>query len=129
MTALKRLIVPAALAATFGAGVAAAEPPLVAPAREAAIPFANHNGIYDWQADGTQGIWVQGSNRKWYYGKFMSRCTGLDFATAVGFVTEPSGDFSKWSYLIVRDGLPCHFTSFTESNGPPVHKPKKKTQE
>jgi hypothetical protein len=114
------------MAAALGTSIAtAADQPVVAPAPEASIPFANHDGIYDWQADGTKGIWVQGANRRWYYGKFMSSCIGLDFAIAVGFVTGPSGSFDKWSYLLVRDGGRCHFTSFTASNGPPA-KPRAK---
>ena len=40
--------------------------------------FADHGGINDWHADGTRGIWVQGIHRDWFYGTFMTACTGLD---------------------------------------------------
>jgi hypothetical protein len=109
----------------------AADAPAAAPAASAAqspearLPFANHHGIWDWQADGTRGIWVQGSNRKWYYGKFMGPCEGLNFATGVGFVTEVSGDLDRWSSVVVRHEMPCRFTSFTASDGPPSTKKAK----
>ena len=85
---------------------------------DASIPFADHGGIFDWHADGTRGIWVQGTNRKWFYGTFMSACTGLDHADAVGFVTSPSDDLDHWSYVVIRGTVPCHFANFTTSEAP-----------
>lgn len=86
---------------------------------DASIPFADHGGITDWHADGTRGIWVQGVHRDWFYGTFMTACTGLDHAGAVGFVTNPSGDLDHWSYVVIRGTPPCHFVSFTTSAAPP----------
>ncbi len=113
-----------ALAADGGAEVAlkARRPPSThrsaGPATRS-IPFADHGGIFDWHADGTRGIWVQGANRNWFYGTFMSACTGLDRTDAVGFVTNPSGDLDHWSYVVIRGTVPCHFANFTTSEAPP----------
>ncbi len=121
------------LAATIGMRVAdAADAPTAAlpvkpdntqPLGDASIQFADHGGIFDWRADGTKGIWVQSTARKWYYGTFMNTCTGLNFADKVGFVTEPNGDFNRWSAVIVPDNRQpaCRLMSFTASVGPPQH--------
>ena len=90
-----------------------------AAAHEASIPFANLGGIYDWEADGDHGIWVQDIRRQWYYAKFMGPCTGLPFAFRVGFVTEPTGALNRWSSVRVRDSGRCYFASFEHSAGPP----------
>jgi hypothetical protein len=87
---------------------------------DASIPFADHGGINDWRADKTRGIWVQSTNHKWFYGTFMTPCTGLDQSEAVGFVTSPSGDLDHWSYIVIRGTVPCHFASFTASEAPPT---------
>jgi len=95
-------------------------PDSASPDVEASIPFANHGGIFDWRADGTRGIWLQDPSRKWYYGTFVSSCTGLDSADTVGFQTNPSGSFDHWSTVFIRNEIPCHLASFAESAGPPV---------
>ena len=93
------------------------------PARvEASIPFASRGGIRDWAADGDRGLWVQGVNRKWYYAQFMGRCTGLAFATALGFDTGFQSAFDRWSSVIVPGYARCALTSLTPSDGPPPRK-------
>jgi hypothetical protein len=87
--------------------------------RDASIPFANHGGIRDWQADGDHGLWVQSVNRKWYYATFMGACYGLDFATSLGFDTRPMGAFDRWSTVLVPGRRRCAVRSFTPSDGPP----------
>lgn len=87
--------------------------------QEASIPFANEGGIRDWQADGDRGIWVQDNHRRWYYGKFMSPCTGLHFVYAVRFRTGPAGELDRFGAVRARDTGNCTFTSFTASEGPP----------
>jgi Family of unknown function (DUF6491) len=85
---------------------------------EASIPFASRGGIRDWSADGDRGLWVQAVNRKWYYAQFMGRCTGLAFATALGFDTHQSA-FDRWSAVVVPGYSRCTLTSLTPSEGPP----------
>jgi hypothetical protein len=98
---------------------AGAIPDSPSPSDGPSIPFADHGGIFDWHADGTRGIWIEDTGRNWYYGTFMTRCDGLDFADAVGFRANPSGSFDHWSTVLVHDGIPCHLASFTRSEGPP----------
>lgn len=104
------LTVPASLLAAIGAeGVHAAS-----------IPFASHNGIRDWQADGTQGLWVQDNSRKWYYGRFSFPCIGLQFKAALRFKFSPDGGFDRWSEVSTPEAGRCLFKTFEENPGPPV---------
>jgi Family of unknown function (DUF6491) len=86
---------------------------------EASIPFANRGGIRDWSADGDRGLWVQAASRKWYYARFMGRCTGLAFATALGFDTRSLSSFDRWSSVVVPGYSRCALSSLTPSDGPP----------
>jgi len=107
----------ALLAAPFGV-LAAGGGPASSPA---SIPFADHNGIRDWEADGTQGLWVQDISRKWYYGKFNFPCTGLQFKTGLRFKFSPDGSFDRWSEVSTPEAGRCPLKSFEASAGPPVH--------
>ena len=123
----RRLRDPLLLAATALTGLlaaplgSAAEP---AAKREASIPFAAEHGIRDWQADGSQGLWVRANSGAWYYGKFSFPCTGLQFQEGLHFKFNPDGSFDRWSAVLTRDQGRCLFTSFEPSAGPP--KPVKK---
>ena len=115
----------AAVTATAGIGVAGAAS---APSANVSIPFANHGGIRNWEADRDQGLWVQDSRRKWYYAKLIGPCFGLDFALRIGFDTRPAGTFDRFSSIIVpREGFGprggrCMIQSFEPSEGPPTKK-------
>jgi len=85
---------------------------------EASIPFANHGGIRDWEADKDQGLWVQDVHRQWYYAKLMGPCIGLNFAQRIGFDTHPLGRFDKFSSIVVPGTGRCTVQSFTASAGP-----------
>jgi hypothetical protein len=93
----------------------------VAPkASQAAIPFANlRSSIRHWQADGTQGLWVQDARRQWYYAELLSPCHGLDFAMRVGFRTHGSGTLDRFGSLVIPGHDSCAIRSFTRSEGPP----------
>lgn len=88
----------------------------------ASIPFANHGGIWNWQADKDKGLWVQSNNRRWYYATFMGPCIGLNFANAVGFDTRPMGTFDRFSAVVVPSWGKCQVQSFELSEGPPARK-------
>jgi len=110
-----------------GPSVAAHASAEAQPARtpEVSIPFANHGGIYDWEADRQQGLWVQDIHRNWYYAKFMGPCLGLDFANALAFDTRPLGTFDRFSKVRVpREGV-CTVQSFVRSAAPPVKQGRK----
>lgn len=87
--------------------------------REASIPFAAENGIRDWQADGSQGLWVRANSGAWYYGRFSFPCTGLQFKEALHFKFNPDGSFDRWSAVLTREQGRCIFKSFETSAGPP----------
>ncbi|WP_176591436.1 DUF6491 family protein [Sphingobium sp. EM0848] len=86
---------------------------------EASIPFVNHGGVWNWQADGSHGLYVQDQHRRWYYAKLMGNCFDLPFANAVGFETRGIDTLDKFGTVIVR-GQRCPIMSFTLSYGPPV---------
>jgi len=90
--------------------------------KEASIPFAQLGGIENWRADGREGLYIEGRNKKWYYAKLMSPCTGLEFAIDIGFVIEPSGSFDRFSAILV-EGTKCQLKSLTPTEKP---QPKKK---
>lgn len=93
---------------------------------EASIPFADHGGIYDWEADRQQGLWVQDIHRNWYYAKFMGPCIGLDFANVLAFDTRPLGTFDRFSKVRVpRERMVCTVQSFVRSSAPPVKQGRK----
>jgi hypothetical protein len=83
------------------------------------IPFANYGGINDWRADGVSAIYIQGRNRRWYRAELMGSCIDLPFAEHVGFVVEPSGEFDRFSEIIVH-GHRCVLKSLVESAAPPA---------
>jgi len=118
MRARVRNAAAVAVLAILAGGASAAAP-------EAAIAFANRDGIYDWQADRDVGLWVQDIHRHWYYAKLMAPCFGLQFVTALKFDTRPNGTLDRFSAIIVpHEGLSgrCPLVSLTASAGPPSRK-------
>jgi hypothetical protein len=98
--------------------------PAAQEAPEASIPFADHGGISNWEADGNRGLWVQSSHRAWYYGVFAAPCTGLQFHETLRFRFSPSGTLDRYSQVETRDpGGSCWFKSFKASDGPPARDP------
>jgi hypothetical protein len=94
---------------------------LAAAAAPGSIAFASRN-IFTWQADGEKGIWVQAIGHQWYYGAFMSACTGIQFRDGVGFKFGPAGELDRWGAVLVPHVPECFFKSFTVSTGPPPKK-------
>ena len=108
--------------APCGAALAEARPAEAAPALvDASIPFGL---IRDWHADGDRGLWVQSNSRRWYYARFMGTCTGLNFATSLGFDTRFQSSFDRWSSVLVPGYGPCVIQTFSTSDGPPPKKRK-----
>lgn len=111
----------ATLLGVFGAASAAH-------AQNVQIPFANNGGIRNWQADGDKVIYVQGNGPQWYKAELLTRCTGLNFAEQVGFETETSGAFNKFSSIVV-EGRKCPVSTFEVSDKPPTKKEKAAARE
>jgi Family of unknown function (DUF6491) len=111
------------LAAFAGGAVHATEAASRSTAPEASIPFVRHGGIRNWEADRNRGVWIQDVHRNWYYATLMAPCFGLDFATSLGFDAGPTGDFDRFSAIVVpREGR-CPVRSFAASDGPPGKQP------
>lgn len=87
--------------------------------KDVSIPFANHGGIKDWQADRERGLWVQDVHGKWYYASLMGQCIGLNFANTIAFDTRPMGTFDKYSAIIVPRGGRCTVQTLAPSGAPP----------
>jgi uncharacterized protein DUF6491 len=108
------------LSAAAATDALADEPAQSPGSNDVSIPFANHGGIRDWQADRDRGLWIQDSFGKWYYATVMSPCTGLNFANRIGFDTRPAGSFDKFSYILVpREGR-CAIQTLRPSGAPPT---------
>lgn len=86
---------------------------------EATIAFAAHDGIEDWEADGSKGLWIKARGRHWYYARFFAPCSGLQFHEALRFKFGPAGELDRWSEVYTRDSGRCTFTSLVASDGPP----------
>src|SRR4051812_44864844 len=61
------------------AAIAQKAPPL--PGTPASIPFVDHDGIQDFEADGDHAVYLQDRSRKWYRATIMGPCLGLSYAT------------------------------------------------
>ena len=107
---------------TVSAAAAAAEQPARPP--EASIPFAAHDGIVDWEADGSKGLWIKARGNHWYYARFFAPCAGLQFHYGLRFKFGPGGELDRFGEVYTRDSGHCAFTSLVASDGPPP-KPKK----
>jgi hypothetical protein len=116
------------IAALVPAWVMAAAPESEKPrelAPEASIPFVQHGGIHDWQADDRKGVWIQDRRRQWYYASFNAPCLGLDFALTIGFDAGTMGVLDRFGYIIVPEHDRCPIKSLTRSENPPPAKKKK----
>jgi hypothetical protein len=98
---------------------------------EASIPFINLNqSIRQWQADGTQGLWIQDARKNWYYARLHTTCIGLDFAVSIGFETRTTNTLDRFSSIVVpRQPGNCPIASLTKSGGPPDDKKSRKPAE
>ncbi|MDB5679708.1 DUF6491 family protein [Sphingomonas bacterium] len=95
--------------------------------KETSIPFIGTIGLYDFEADGSKGVWLQDQRRKWYYARIAGICTGLPFSTRIGVDTRFGGTSLDRTGVLLVDGQSCHIDSLVTSAGPPrkARKPKK----
>jgi len=107
----------------LGLGVAAQAKPLPAPPAwpelgvETRIPFPDRT-IRDFEADTDEGIWLQDNRRRWYYGRFIGNCPGLQFAQVIAFDTRGSAEFDKHSVILIEREK-CFLSSLVTSDRPP----------
>jgi len=114
----KSFLLAAALANLAGCGSQGQKGPSAASA-EAGIPFVEFGNIYDWRADGSAGIYLQSSDRKWFHATFMAPCENLPFTEHVDIHTTPGQSLTKFDSIEVR-GEDCYFKTMGPASGPPT---------
>jgi len=103
-----------ALTAAAAAIPVAARPPVGQPA---SIPFADHDGIRDFQADGSRGLYLQDRSGNWYRAAFFGACPGLNFTETIGYETDATGRFDKFS-RIRFDHQVCALSTLVTADAP-----------
>jgi Family of unknown function (DUF6491) len=86
------------------------------------IPFHGKGGIDSWYAVNDSLIYLKSRSGDWYRAELAGPCSGLSFATAIGYEQEASGSFDSRSTILV-DGQRCPLVKLEKSAGPT---PKKK---
>ena len=84
---------------------------------ESRIVFPNYGAIRNFEADGNEGIWLEDSQRRWYYAELSGGCQDLNFAQTIGFDTGGSSNLDKFSSIIVK-GWKCPITSLVTAEKP-----------
>lgn len=95
---------------------------------ESKIPFAATGGIRNFRPDGDYGLWIEDSKRRWYYAALDGRCSGLGFASAVGFDTDGLSTFDRFGIVRV-EGISCRVTSLVTAEKPATGKALKQLQD
>lgn len=93
-------------------------------AKEVSIPFVRHGGIHDWEVVDRETVYIQDRARRWYVAKLMGPCLNLNFATRIGFVSDSSDSFDRFS-SILAEGRKCQVESLTAASGPPPRKARR----
>ena len=124
MTVRSLLLLP--LLVLGAAAIAQKAPP--PPGTPASIPFVDHDGIYDFQADGDHAVYLQDRSRKWYHATIFGPCLALPYATRIGVKTRGGSSLDKYGSLLV-DGEDCRIEDLVTSGPPPktVKKAKHKS--
>ena len=84
---------------------------------EARIPFADSTGIRNFRAENDHALYIEGQTGRWYYAETMGPCTGLNFATKIGFITKGTGTLDKFGQILV-DGRTCQLKSLVTAENP-----------
>jgi Family of unknown function (DUF6491) len=114
---IRQWISCAVLCASTSLAAAETPPAADAPASEASIPFANHGGIYSWQVVDDRTVLIESRGRKWYKAILFSPCIGLSFSETLGFESNPSGSFDKFSSIKFRHQN-CPLATLVETAAP-----------
>jgi len=94
--------------------------------KETSIPFIGTIGLYNFEADGDRGVWLQDQQRRWYYARVLGPCTGLPFAARIGVDTRFGGSQLDRTGTLLVDRQRCPINSLVASNGPPLKAKKAK---
>lgn len=107
------------LAAPAWAGTKTAPAP--AKGEETFIPDVSWNGIHEWEADGSRGLYIKSLDGPWYYATTQGRCSRLNTATRLGFQASPVDVLDRNS-VIYAEGWRCPLASVVLSDAPPRKK-------
>ena len=112
---MTRFIVRAAACLTLAA--CAGSTPL--PENQASIPFLSRATVRDWEAPNDKTLYIEHMNRTWYRADLFAPCSGLPYASAIGFVNERGRSaFNRFGEIVV-DGKRCKVDSLVETPPPP----------
>lgn len=93
--------------------LSAVAPVTASSAEMAVLHFADMHGIRSWRALQDGNLLIEGRNDKFFVATFFGPCPELRWASAVGFVTDATGDLTKFDSILVR-GERCHFRSLEQ---------------
>ncbi|HEY0115581.1 MAG TPA: DUF6491 family protein [Allosphingosinicella sp.] len=112
------------LAAALGLALqpAGAATPAAPDAQETAVPDAGRDGILEWKADGDRALYLRSLTGGWYYARTANRCSRLNSASSLRFLTRGSRDLDRYG-AVIAEGWRCPLVSVTRS-GPPPREPR-----
>lgn len=88
---------------------------------ETAVDIRPAQPLYNFTADGDEGVWLQDFRKRWYYATILGPCPGLGRVFGIGYDTRGSSRFDKTAKLIV-EGFQCAMSSIVTSDIPPSKK-------
>jgi hypothetical protein len=72
-------------------------------AAEASIPFVASNGISEWRVAGPGAVYIRSISGHWYLARTMNRCSALDSAITLGFVTSAFGELNRYGAILAEE--------------------------
>jgi len=88
------------------------------PEKQASISFISNATVQDWEAPDDKAVFIHHRDGRWYRADLLGPCTGLPFASVIGFRNERgTSRFSRFSDVIV-EGRSCKVTSVIEVPAP-----------
>ncbi|QIG78814.1 hypothetical protein [Stakelama tenebrarum] len=92
---------------------------------ETSIPFADNNGIRNWEAGevGSNALYVQDNRRRWYRVELVGPCMSHHGSFQLVYQTGPMGSFDTRTRVASSDfpGQWCNVVSVKTSAPPPGH--------
>jgi hypothetical protein len=85
---------------------------------EASIPFVASNGISEWRVAGAGAVYIRSISGHWYLARTMNRCSALQSAITLGFVTSALGELNRYGAILAEEQR-CPLGSLVRSEPPP----------
>ncbi len=111
------------LSVTFLALAGACAGAAAVPSEETEIPYADGDGIVEWEVADDDLLYIHALTGGWYRVRTMGRCSRLRTAVSLGFDTSPMGQLDRHSAIRVG-GHRCPIVSVVRAEGPPQRKSK-----